>query len=108
MGKHVIMEVYDVEFNLLNDLYPLVKIVKQSIRSINMTILNTYTHKFHPQGLTVLICLAESHVSLHTFPEHNCITFDAYTCGDNNPKHIAMDLLKYLDSSNYQIREFAR
>ena len=108
MGKHIILEVYDVDFNLLNELEPLLEVVETSIKNIGMTILNTYTHKFSPQGLTILFCLAESHVSLHTFPEHNCISFDAYTCGDSNPKIIAMDLLKYFKSFNYNIRELTR
>lgn len=108
MGKHIILEVYDVDFNLLNNLDPLLEVVENSIHSIDMTILNVYTHKFQPQGLTILFCLAESHVSLHTFPEHNCISFDAYTCGESDPKLIAIDLLKYLKSNNYNIRELDR
>ena len=108
MGNHVILEVYDVDFELLNNLDSLLEIVENSIRSIDMTILNTYTHKFSPQGLTILICLAESHVSLHTFPEHNCVSFDAYSCGKNDPKIIAKDLLKYFKSYNYNIRELTR
>jgi S-adenosylmethionine decarboxylase len=108
MGRHVILEVYNVDFNLLNQLEPLLEVVRDAINSVNMTILNIYTYKFTPQGLTILFCLAESHVSLHTFPEHNCISFDAYTCGDNNPKLIAIELLKYLKSSNYNMRELTR
>lgn len=108
MGNHVILEAYDVNFNLLNDLNSLLKVIKTSIRNINMTILNVYTHKFHPQGLTILICLAESHVSLHTFPEHGCLSFDAYSCGEKNPKTIALELITHLNSSNYSLREFTR
>lgn len=108
MGNHVLLEVYDVSFDLLNELEPLLRVVQQAILDVNMTILNVYTHQFEPQGLTILFCLAESHVSLHTFPEHHCISFDAYTCGNNNPKSIALSLLKYLNSSNYNIRELSR
>ena len=108
MGKHIILEVYDVDFNLLNELEPLLEVVETSIKNIGMTILNTYTHKFYPQGLTILVCLAESHVSLHTFPEHNCVSIDAYTCGDSDPKLIALDLIKYFNSTEYNIREFSR
>lgn len=108
MGKHIILEVYDVDFHLLNEMGPLLERIKNSINSINMTVLNVYEHKFNPQGITILFCLAESHVSIHTFPEHNCLSFDAYTCGENNPKIIATDLIKYCKSENYTIRELNR
>lgn len=108
MGKHLLLEVYDVNYDLLNELEPLLEITTNAIKRAHMTILNTYTHKFTPQGLTVLFCLAESHVSLHTFPEKNCISIDCYTCGSTNPKIIAIELLKYFNSDEYQIRELTR
>lgn len=108
MGKHLLLEVYNVNYSLLNELEPLLEIVINAVKRVNMTILNTYSHKFSPQGLTIVICLAESHVSLHTFPENNCISIDCYTCGASNPKIIAIELLKYFNSDNYQIRELSR
>ena len=108
MGRHLLLEIYDIDFDVLNDLESLVSITHSAIERAKMTILNTYTHQFSPQGLTILISLAESHVSLHTFPEHHCVSIDAYTCGNNNPKLIAIELLKYFDSYEYQIREITR
>lgn len=108
MGKHFLLEVYNVDFELLNNLTPLLDVVKSSINRSKMTILNTYSHQFSPQGLTILVCLAESHVSLHTFPEHGCVSCDAYTCGEGNPKLIVLELLKYFNSDNYSIREIDR
>lgn len=108
MGKHLLLEVYNVSFDLLNNLNPLLKVVVEAINQSNMTILNTYSHVFTPQGLTIVICLEESHVSLHTFPEHNCVSIDCYTCGKGNPRKIAIELLKYFDSYEYRIRETDR
>lgn len=108
MGNHILLEIYNVNFERLNQLEPLLDVVRQSINDAKMTILNTYTHKFSPQGLTILVCLAESHVSLHTFPEHHCVSIDAYTCGNANPKSIASDLIQYFNSNEYKIRELSR
>lgn len=108
MGKHLLLEVHKVDFNLLNELEPLLEAVKAAINRSKMTILNIYCHKFEPQGLTILVCLAESHVSLHTFPEHNCVSCDAYTCGTGNPKLIALELLKYFNSNDYSLKEIDR
>lgn len=108
MGRHLLLEVYNVKYELLNDLNPLLEIVIKAVNRADMKILNTYSHKFTPQGLTIVVCLAESHVSLHSFPENNCVSIDCYTCGPSNPKIIAIELLKYFNSDEYQIRELSR
>lgn len=108
MGKHLLLEVYDIQFNLINDINSLQNVMIKGIERANMTILNIFSHSFDPQGCTIVIALAESHVSCHTWPENGCIAIDAYTCGEGNPKLIALELLKYLNSDNYRIRELDR
>jgi len=108
MGKHLLLEVYDVDFLLLNDSNTLQNIMIGGINRAKMTILNVFSHCFVPQGCTIVIALAESHVSCHTWPENGCLAIDVYTCGDKNPKLIAVELLKYLNSDNYSIREINR
>jgi S-adenosylmethionine decarboxylase proenzyme len=108
MGKHLLVEVYDVEFSLLNDGISLQKVMEDGIKRAEMTILNIFQHCFFPQGVTIVFALSESHVSCHTWPEKGCIAIDVYTCGDGNPKLIALELLKYLDSDHYSIREIDR
>jgi S-adenosylmethionine decarboxylase len=108
MGKHLLLEVYDVNFNLLNDVISLQEAMEIGIKRANMTILNIFSYCFLPQGCTIVIALSESHVSCHTWPEQGCIAIDVYTCGDGNPKLIAIELLKYLNSSNYSLREVYR
>jgi S-adenosylmethionine decarboxylase len=108
MGKHLLLEVYDVKFNLLNDVISLQETMEKGINRANMTILNIFSHCFLPQGCTIVIALSESHVSCHTWPENGSIAIDVYTCGDGNPKLIAIELLKYLDSNNFRLREVNR
>lgn len=108
MGNHLLLEVYDVDFALLNDLNSLQEAMESGIQRAGMTILNIFSHCFIPQGCTIVIALSESHVSCHTWPENGCIAIDAYTCGDGNPKIIALELLKYLNSDNYSIRYLDR
>lgn len=108
MGKHLLLEVYDIQFNLINDINSLQNVMIKGIERANMTILNIFSHSFDPQGCTIVIALAESHVSCHTWPENGCIAIDAYTCGEGNPKLIALELLKYLNSDNYHLRELDR
>ncbi len=108
MGKHLLLEVYNVNFDLINDVESLQSVMIKGIERAKMTILNVFSHCFLPQGCTVVIALAESHVSCHTWPEEGAIAIDVYTCGDGNPKLIALEILKYLNSDYYKLREVDR
>lgn len=108
MGNHILLEVYNVHFELLNNSENLKKVILSGIERAGMTILNVYSHDFTPQGCTIVIALAESHVSCHTWPENGTISADFYTCGNKNPRIIAVQLLKYLNSYDYRIREVNR
>jgi S-adenosylmethionine decarboxylase len=108
MGNHLLLEVYDVNFSLLNESISLQKTMERGIERAGMTILNIFSHCFTPQGCTIVITLSESHVSCHTWPENGCIAIDVYTCGGGDPKLIALELLKYLNSDNYSLRQVYR
>jgi S-adenosylmethionine decarboxylase len=69
---------------------------------------NVFQHSFVPQGVTIVIALSESHVSCHTWPEEGAIAIDSYTCGGGNPKLIVLELLKYLNSDNFRLKEIDR
>ena len=108
MGTHLLLEVYDVDFKILNDVISLQESMEKGINRAKMTILNIFSHCFFPQGCTIVIALSESHVSCHTWPENGCVAIDVYTCGEGNPRLVAIELLKYLNSDNYNLREVNR
>ena len=108
MGKHLLLEVYDVNFEAINDVQSLQSAMLKGIERAKMTVLNVFSHCFLPQGCTVVIALAESPVSCHTWPENGCLAVDVYTCGEGNPKLIALEILKYLNSDSYSLREVDR
>ena len=108
MGNHLLLEVYDVKFDLLNDGISIQEAMENGVNRAGMTILNIYQHCFVPQGVTIVMALSESHVSCHTWPENGCIAIDVYTCGEGNPRLIAIEMLKHLNSTNYNIREIYR
>ena len=108
MGTHLLLEVYDVKFDLLNDVISLQESMERGINRAKMTVLNIFSHCFLPQGCTIVIALSESHVSCHTWPENGCVAIDVYTCGEGNPRIVAIELLKYLNSDKYNLREVNR
>lgn len=87
-GKHLICDFKKITNNkLLNDKLALKLLCKNLCMENNYTILGEVDHEFHPYGCSFILLLSESHLSLHTFPERNHISFDLYTCrqyDDNN------------------------
>lgn len=108
MGNHLLLEVYHVEYSILNTLEPLLDVMIKSVETAGMTILNTSTHCFDPQGLTVVLTLSESHCSLHSWPEKGCAAIDVYTCGEGKPHIVVNELISYFKTDQYNLREIIR
>lgn len=104
MGQHLLLEVYDAEFDALNDPVFLKDLLFDGIMKSKSKILNTLIHQFNPHGCTIIFALAESHVSCHTWPENGCLAADFYTCGDKDPEIIAKCLIDGLKSKKHRIR----
>ena len=92
MGKHYLLNLYDCSFVLLNDEQFLIKLLESAAILSGATVIQTIFKKFDPQGVTVICLLAESHISIHTWPEEGKAAVDVYTCGDCNPK-IGCDII---------------
>ncbi len=107
-GKHVLGELYGVDPVLLNDMDFLESTLKQGIIESGATYIGTVSEKFTPHGVTILILIAESHVSIHTYPEHQALFFDAFTCGECDPKIIADLLIKKLNPQQQNVQVLAR
>ena len=69
------------------------KLVYRIAKKAKVTVLEISKYNFEPQGFTLVALLAESHISFHTFPEKNMISFDFFTCGEVSPT-VALDILK--------------
>ena len=80
-GRHVLVDIADTRADVLNDGDLLVRALTRAVRAEGATVLSTIRHAFEPVGVTVLLLLSESHVSLHTYPREGRAFFDAFTCG---------------------------
>lgn len=80
------MSLYGVEFELLDNLDRILEVFERAVEVLGANVINRFSHKFHPQGVTVVYALAESHLSLHSFPENGCVALDVYTCGNMDSK----------------------
>lgn len=81
-GKHVLAELEDIDPVLLDDPDFLRDALVSALTEAGATICDVATHHFQPRGVTVLAMLAESHASVHTYPEIGAMFVDVFTCGD--------------------------
>lgn len=108
MGNHILLNLYGISFALLDDLEGIEEVFEQAVQACGATVLNRFFHRFQPQGITIVYTLAESHLSIHTFPERGCCAIDVYTCGSMNSKAGMEVLIKYFDPENFKIQEVER
>ena len=80
-SKHLLLELYRCDCEKLNDESFLRCILNRASKLANATVLNLISNKFEPQGVTAIALLAESHISIHTWPESNYSAVDIFTCG---------------------------
>ncbi len=80
IGTHLIYDMWHCQ-NLVDDAKHLEKVLINAAHASNATVLGTVSHKFEPQGVTAMVLLAESHISLHSWPEYNYVAVDVFTCG---------------------------
>lgn len=92
MGRHLIIDL----FGAVNLDCPqtLARAMDEIISATGATLLHQYLHRFEPHGLTGMACLAESHISFHTWPERGAAAFDIYMCGPAQPER-ALPILEH-------------
>ncbi len=83
VGVHCIMEIYGCPHEILDDHAFIQSALKDAAKRAGATWLGEASHRFEPQGVTALGLLAESHITVHTWPEVGYAAADCFTCGDH-------------------------
>lgn len=108
-GIHILGELYGVDREVLNNLDMLENTLSLGIKRANLTSHGTLIKKFIPEGITIIALLSESHISFHTYPEHNCLFFDIFTCGyPCKSNEVLNQLLDDLKPKRKNIKEIKR
>lgn len=94
-GRHLILDLYECDEKILDNYEELSRLLETALLMANATILRIFGEKFKPQGVTLLALLAESHASIHTWPELRYCAVDLYTCGSKTKTHKAAEFLKH-------------
>lgn len=93
LGTHILMEMRDCNSKLLDDLPFVQETLLTAARTAGATIIGQTFHKFSPQGVTGVVAIAESHLCIHTWPEHGYAAVDIFTCGEAFRPEMAADYL---------------
>ena len=108
MGHHILVSLYGIHFSLLDDLESIKAAFDKAVEVCGATVLNRFSHQFSPHGVTIVYALAESHISIHTFPEKGSCAIDVYTCGDMDSREGMNVLVEHFKPIEISMQEFNR
>jgi len=93
LGLHILADLYGVEAEKIDRVEDIRELLEGAVKHANLTKISSHYYQFQPHGATGVVLLAESHISIHTWPEHGIATIDVYTCGDPSKAYKAMDYI---------------
>lgn len=105
-GTHLIIEVVDAEG--LDDEARIQGAFRECVETCGATLLHIHTHKFSPQGVSGVAVLAESHISVHTWPEIGYGAFDVFMCGEAQPWNAVEVLRQTFNAGEVRVKELLR
>ena len=109
LGKHILLELKDCNEEALNDLGFLRSTLVEAANDCGATVLGESFHPFNPHGVSGVVVIAESHLSVHTWPEYGYAAVDIFTCGDSvQPEKAAEVLIRKLGAKNHSLIEIQR
>lgn len=109
LGRQILVEFYDCDESGINDVIYVEKALIQATKDSRATIISHNFHKFSPYGVSGIIVIAESHVTIHTWPEYKYAAVDIFTCGETIDPWLIQEKLKDLfQSKNVSSMEMKR
>ncbi len=81
LGRHVLIEFYECATEALNNLEFIEEQMLEAARLTGATIVGKIFHRFSPHGVSGAVVIAESHLTIHTWPEYDYAAVDLFTCG---------------------------
>jgi len=93
LGLHILMEFHQCSADILNKLDILEESMNEAANVSGATIIKSIFHQFAPQGVTGVVVIAESHLAIHTWPEHGYAAVDFFTCNTDMEYLLSYELL---------------
>ncbi|MEM8838798.1 MAG: adenosylmethionine decarboxylase [Pseudomonadota bacterium] len=105
-GSHIIIDLYDAD--RLNDQAHIEDAMLECVEKAGATLLHIHLHPFEPEGVSGVAVLAESHISVHTWPEAGYAAFDVFMCGDAKPERCIEILGQAFNAGRVEVSELRR
>lgn len=98
LGRHLLIELFDCDIDVINNLEAVKGALVEAAKRAQATIVDVVFHEFNPFGISGVVVIAESHLSIHTWPEYRYAAVDIFSCGDVLQPDVA---------ANYLVEQFA-
>ena len=109
LGRHLIIELFDCDSKVISDLKAVEKHLIEAVRLSGATVVKSFFPLFPPDVVSGIVVVAESHFSIHTWPEYGYSALDIFTCGDRiNSKEALNYLKRHLNAGNNSTMELQR
>lgn len=109
VGTHIIADLYGVDSALIAKQESVRPIIEDVVKKAGLTIVGRIYKQFEPEGVTGILLIAESHLSLHTWPEYNLVNLEIFTCGEKELADRAFNIfLEYFQPITINRQELKR
>ena len=98
LGRHLLLELFDCDSDAINNLESVKAALVEAAKRAQATIVDVVFHEFNPFGVSGVVVIAESHLSIHAWPEYRYAAVDIFSCGDVLQPEVA---------ANYLVEQFA-
>lgn len=93
LGRHLLLELNECSPKFLDDIKSVEEILVAAAKTAKATVVGAHFHQFSPFGISGVVVIAESHLSIHTWPEHHYAAVDIFTCGETLLPEVAAQYL---------------
>jgi S-adenosylmethionine decarboxylase proenzyme len=107
-GTHLLVEYAGCNEEILDDAPALEALLREAALAAGARVVAATMHRFVPRGASGVVVLEESHVSIHTWPEHGRAAVDFYTCGHCDPEAAHAVLRRGLEARSAEVMSIAR
>ncbi|MGD1903421.1 MAG: adenosylmethionine decarboxylase [Geitlerinemataceae cyanobacterium] len=108
IGTHLIVDAWEAPDSLLNDPECIRQALLDAVSAGGATLIDLCVHQFSPHGVTATATLAESHIAIHTWPEHGYFAADFFFCGAGEPRKALEFLAAALKAERVNVTELPR
>jgi S-adenosylmethionine decarboxylase len=109
LGVQSMLDLYGCDVRSIDDVRGVERKLNEAARRCGATIVASCFHQFNPHGVSGVVVIAESHLAIHTWPEHGYAAIDLFTCGDLLAPEVCFDYLREaFRSTRHSVRTVSR